>query len=352
MQSAKYTEGQLHQFGKICFEDAVGKTIRLPAPVSPLFNPPKTFRINRVEFEKPLPFAGYAGRRPDVVLTDEKGRKLIVEIKSSNGKEEPYLQDMNAIRMSLVLELDVSRWRKQPSLRPDFLSESPLQSVIDQTTWLLCGPPKEMEWRPYALVLYECAGEDCSLCCKLRGGFLEAAKGHSLRLFYGSPMATLANLAEELGLEMDAARNEVYRRLSSLSTDCKEVSVVTPSPDGRRIATVADRNPERTFRERGWVLLRDGEELPKFRIRKMPDGFQPVVYEQGFKTEHGSVHPVLDFQTKRGNNLFVVRRTWKEAVKDLFNNLAPGADPITHLKNDPWKPATALTDMLPVGHHR
>ena len=46
-------ESQLHQFGKACFEDAEAKTVTLPPMTNPRFDPPTTFYIKRVEFEKP-----------------------------------------------------------------------------------------------------------------------------------------------------------------------------------------------------------------------------------------------------------------------------------------------------------
>ena len=339
MNNATYSESQLHQFGKMCFEDAAGKTIRLPDPISPMFDPPKTFFIKRVEFEKPIPFAGHTGRQPDVLLTDEHGHKLVVEITNSNSKGDHYLQDMIAVGMSLVLELDVSKWRKQPSLIPDFTQGSPLKTVINQTKWLSCGQPREMEWRPYALVLYECDSEDiCNLCQQLRGGFRGGRRGQSLRLFYWSPSDRLATLASRAGLGMDEAREKIYSGLSSFSTDCQKVSILTLSPDEKRIEAIEDRNPDRTHRETGWVLLRDDKELTQFRIRRMPDGFQPVIYGQGFANGSSKGDPVFDFQRNRDENPFLIHRTWKEAVKELFNRLAPGADPIDRLKNDEWNP--------------
>ena len=340
MPNAAYSESQLHKFGKMCFEDAEGKTIKLPPAASPMFDPPKTFNIKRVEFEKDIPYAGYVGRKPDILLTNEHGHKLVVEVKNSSSKNENYLQDMGVVGMSLVLELDVSKWKKQTSLMPDFSKGSPLQTVISQTKWLSCGQPREMEWRPYALVLYECDSEDiCNLCQQLRGGFRRGRKGQSLRLFYWSPSDRLATLASRAGLGMDEAREKIYSGLSSFSTDCQKVSILTLSPDEKRIEAIEDRNPDRTHRETGWVLLRDDKELTQFRIRRMPDGFQPVIYGQGFANGSSKGDPVFDFQRNRDENPFLVHRTWKEAVKELFNRLAPGADPIDRLKNDEWKPA-------------
>ena len=87
-------ESELHAFGKMVFEDAEGKTIRLPMAQSPRFNPPLEHRIKRVEFEKSLPYVGHNGRRPDVVLTSTEGVKIIVEVNYANGKGVDYGLDL------------------------------------------------------------------------------------------------------------------------------------------------------------------------------------------------------------------------------------------------------------------
>ncbi len=282
-RATAYTESQLHHFGKMCFEDSEGKTIKLPRSISPMFDPPRTFSIIKVEFEKPVPFAGYSGRQPDVLLTDENGRKLIVEIAYSNSKGENYVHDMSAVGMSMALELDVGKWKKNPALMPDFTQGTPLQSVVNQTKWLSCGQARKMEWRPYAMVLYdECENENCNSCQMLRGGFSSYRRPTFTRLFYSSPGAQLSVIESELGVERDEARREVYKRFHSFSVDCERVSIVTISPDKKYIESIEDRNPEKTHRELGWVLLRDGKELPDFRVRRVPEGFQAVAYASGF----------------------------------------------------------------------
>ena len=339
-KTAAYTESQLHQFGKMCFEDAEGKSIRLPKSVSPMFDPPQTFFIKRVEFEKPVPFAGFTGRRPDILLTDENGRKLIVEITCSNSKGENYLHDMSAVGMSLALELDVGKWKNNPALMPDFTQGTPLQSVVNQTKWLSPGQAKEMEWRPYAIVMYECESENCSACRMLRGGFFSYRRPIFTRLFYTTPGAPLSVIAKELNLEPNQARDLVLKRLSSFSIDCKQVSILTLTPDEKYIDSIEDRFPEKTFRETGWVLVREGKELPSFRVRKTPEGFQAVVYRMGFSIGEDNLGQVSDFQQQMKDNPFPVRQTWRDAVKDLFRHLAPMATPLDHLPKDEWQPAT------------
>ena len=339
MPNAAYSESQLHKFGKMCFEDAEGKTIKLPPAASPMFDPPKIFNIKRVEFEKDIPYAGYVGRKPDILLTNEHGHKLVVEVKNSSSKNENYLQDMGVVGMSLVLELDVSKWKKQTSLMPDFSKGSPLQTVISQTKWLSCGQPREMEWRPYALVLYECDSEDiCHSCQMLRRGFRSGRRGNSLRLFYSSPGAPLSVLARETGLGRDEVHRKVYQGLATFSIDCKRVSLVTPTLDGKYIDSIEDRNPDKTQREMGWVLLRDGRELPRYRIRRLSEGFQAVVYEHSFEMGQPDHDQIYDFQQKLANNPFPIQETWKAAVKNLFSRLAPFAIPLYEIKGDEWKP--------------
>ena len=340
-KTTAYTESQLHQFGKMCFEDAEGKTIKLPKSTSPMFVPPDSFAIKRVEFEKAVPFAGHNGRQPDILLTDEQGRKLIVEIAYSNTKGESYIHDMNTVGMSLALELDVGKWKKNPALMPDFTKGLPLQDVVNQTTWLSCGRPSEMEWRPYAIVLYECESENCSACRMLRGGFFSYRKPIFTRLFYTTPGASVSVIAKELNLEPHQARDVVLKRLSSFSIDCKHVSVLTLTPDEKYIDAIEDRFPEKTFRETGWVLVREGKELTSFRVRKSSEGFQAVVYRKGFSIGEDNLGQVSDFQQQMKDNPFPVRQTWKDAVKDLFKHLAPMATPLDHLPKDEWQPATS-----------
>lgn len=143
--------GQIHELAKVCFEDSVGKVLNLPRSVTPRFDPPRQFHVSRVEFERPIPFAGYNGRRPDVVLTSEDGLKLLIEIKNTNGKSAQYGWDMSDAGFWLVLELDVSNWKSHPELRPDFSSAEMLQQVMDQTYWLSAGKPRSIEWRSYTL---------------------------------------------------------------------------------------------------------------------------------------------------------------------------------------------------------
>ena len=145
-----HNESQLHRLGKEVFVDAEGKMITLPRPPSPRLTPPGTFKIKRVQLEYPLP-VGREGRRPDVVLTDEHGVRLIVEVKNTSAKGRKYGNDMYESGFSLILELDVSRWRNEKELRPDFSSRGMLQHVVDQCVWFSAGKPRTVAWAEVTL---------------------------------------------------------------------------------------------------------------------------------------------------------------------------------------------------------
>ena len=320
-------ESQLHQFGKMCFQDAQGKIIQLPASVSPLFDPPKTFHVSRVDFEQPIPHAGYTGRRPDVVLTNPAGHKLIVEIKATNGKGADYQADMHNVGMSLALQVDVSKWDSQRELRPDFTQGNPLQTVVNQSIWLSAGVPRTMEWRPYALALGECPGtERHCFCTQWSGGYAYFTPEHRYRLVCLGPTANAPTLASELRTEVDDIRATVYRKLATSEIACHREKPLT---DCGLLS-----------REVGWALHRDGALLPQYRIRKKATGYQAVVYDCAFvagEFQHSPV-PVQDFMDKQANNPFVMRDTWQAAVNDLFKRLVPMAEPLTSFANDYWEP--------------
>ena len=138
-------ESQLHRLGKECFADAEGKTITLPSAPSPRFEPPRKFSIKRVQAEYTLP-VGQRGRRPDIILTDNDGIKVVVEVSNKNHKGRHYFDDMDFGGFSLILKLDVSKWRDDKELRPDFSSSSMLQDVIDQCEWLSAGKARPIGW--------------------------------------------------------------------------------------------------------------------------------------------------------------------------------------------------------------
>lgn len=332
----RISESDLHKFGKRCFDYAEGKTIKLPPAVSPMFTPPRSFTIKQMDIEKSIPYAGEHSRKPDIVMTNEHGHKLVVEIKNSNNKRQDYIEDLNRVGISLILSLDVSRWNDEPSLIPDFSEGSPLQTAIDQTTWLSAGRARNMQWKPYGVVLYQCADdENCRICARLRGGFIKFKEDSSLRLFYATPAYDLTRLAKELGLDPTETRTKVYDAVGSASAECEGVSIITSTPENRQIT---DKDPSTTQRERGWVLTREGAELEQYRIRKVPGGFQPVIYEQSFQSHHPAPPIIEDFIRNRDNNPLPICGNWKNAVEILFGQIAPAAEPIITPKRDDWKP--------------
>ncbi len=344
MPNGSQHEGDLHLFGKMCFEMAAGKRITLPKPDSPRFDPPKEFAVQAVEFEKAISWAGHRGRRPDVVLTNEMGHRLIVEIKDSSSKSVTYGNDMSAVGLSLVLELDVSRWRDRQDLRPDFTQGDPLQFVVDQTKWIACGRPSVMEWRPYGLVAYSCNNTRCDDCHTFRGGDrIIGWSMESLRIFYGCPRRTLSELAKHTGKQKKEAREEVYKALRCLRIECEHVSLVERHSSENGVGRITDRAPDKVWRETGWVLHRDGNPLEQYRVRAPAGGgFQAIVYEHGFipkslKDGPPSRRPFAEFVTyQRNASLFPVRTLWKDAIRDLFSRLAPHADSQSFCNRNGW----------------
>ena len=341
-------EAQIHEYGKMIFEDAAGKTIQLPPSISPRFQPPRSFTIKRAEFERAIPWAGYAGRQPDVVLTSNEGRKLIVEIKNSNGKTPRYLDDMAQAGFHLIVELDVAAWKRaRKDLRPDFSSPTMLQNVIDQVTWLSPGKPSAMSWRPYGMVIYmscenkpECHGSICMTLLNGKPFHRAPIKGKDERpqygkMFYRSPLVSFEEAAKHLGMSNDETRTHIRKVMSNAHSECEGLSVITRDQNGM-ITEAADRNPGTTQRENGWVLCRDQIELPSYRIRQPePNSYQAIIYPCPL---NGDVLAQNFDESRTSAPQFPTRNRWTEAVKDLFKKLASQAEPIYRTPDDPWLP--------------
>ena len=135
----------------------------------------------------------------------------------------------------------------------------------------------------------------------------------------------LNDLVKHLNLSEDEAIERVYGGSPMYCTLAKEGE---GKPD-----------PAKSYREIGWVLRRNCVELPQYRIRRVPDGYQPVVYKTAFDAGgyNGQSDPIADVFANRDSNPFQARRTWKQAVKDLFDERAPGIVPIDSLQNDQWR---------------
>ena len=101
-------ESELHILGKSVFEDAAGKDIQLPAPPSPRFNPTvATYCEKRWSGKKSCRMPGITAGAPMWVLTSDKGIKVIVEVKYSNGKGINYGFDLARAGHWLAVELNV-----------------------------------------------------------------------------------------------------------------------------------------------------------------------------------------------------------------------------------------------------
>ncbi len=338
----KKNESELHQKGKECFRYSEGMTIRLPDNCDPRFDPPKTFTISKVQIEQPLPrVKRRAEVRPDVTLTNPSGQTLLVEVTKTNSKTRRYTQQINSAGVFLALDLNVDNWEKgfapEPQLDQDRAQFT--QMALDQTTWLVPGLPGHMEWRPYAIVIYECNSHRCGPCTASLGGFRKHRDRKQLRLRYESPPLPLHALAKREHLSLEETRKTTYRQLSAISIPCPEVSTVTLNPSEDRYDAITDRSPETTVRETGWVLVRDGEELTKFRVRKAPDGFQPVIYNQNFWSGRDQPHPVDDFINNRSNHPPTGKPTWIEAVTALCSkiDLRIRPEPLFTFQNE-WRP--------------
>ena len=268
-------ESELHILGKSVFEDAAGKDIQLPAPPSPRFNPPLRHTVKKVEWEKELPYAGHNGRRADVVLTSDKGIKVIVEVKYSNGKGINYGFDLARAGHWLAVELNVARWAGDECLMPDFSSPTMLQDVLNQVVWLSLGKPCSMEWRPYTEIWH--------------------------RYEHDVP----------------ADRDEASRAAAEKWPGSTVTVHLGP------------------YEEHGWELHQNERELKEYRIRQPDDGGFQAFHSHGGR---GSLVPNPKSRHHEGRYLAdgeqediwagAVRTSWPDAVRDLFGYRAPRAEPI------------------------
>ena len=297
-------ESQLHLLGKEVFADAAGKTIKLPPAPSPRFTPPRKFRIKKVQTEYPLP-VGRGGRRPDIILTDDDGIKIVVEVSNAYHKGKRYFDDMDFGGFSLILELDVSKWRDNKELRPDFSSRSMLQDMIDQCKWLSAGKARPIGWveqeLPYCIYTDEKTQEDLKRL-EAQGIGEDQLKQEHLR-YLG---ATNASMTCFFLWRDDASLAEIY-----------------DSKVGRRVLS----------KQRNLALSQNGEACPlspngkpylcitrpvHFPGNTCPESCEPIV-KHGHPHREGQV-----FKQWEGSP----RGRWEQAVDDIFERVAPGVKPI------------------------
>ena len=335
-------ESQLHQFGKMVFEGAEGKTMGLPPSPHPRFTPPVDFTIERVEIEKGIPWAGWAGRRPDIVLTSPDGRKLVVEVKNTSGKGPDYSRDLEKAGFWLAVELDVSAWEKHPEKRPDFSSRSMLQDVAGQFRWLMPGRPAALlEWEEYSLP-YRVYDKDLWLSWVRESREVNLAS-------YGR--------AEHMDLwscEMIPHGVNSPWAAAVQSPECPPPCLQVEGLGLLSAATYRYEPPGIPRRmwpfyigedvETGWVLHRNGVPLPEYQVRSLPAGHYQAVWTEVSEGDPsfyiGSYLHKLDrvVETRDAslfhfqgelveNRVWPIRPTWKKAVQDIFAHLVPGATP-------------------------
>ncbi len=275
----------------------------MPPAESPRFTPPRKFRIKKVQTEYPLP-VGIGGRRPDVILTDDDGIKIVVEVSNAYHKGRRYFDDMDFGGFSLILELDVSKWRENKDLRPDFSSRSMLQDMIDQCKWLSAGKPRPIGW----------VEQELPYC-----NYTDEKTREDLRRL------------EEQGIGKDQLKYEHLRRLGA-------------TPDSMTC----------------FFLWRDNAPLPNYTILKLDDerfqaaqfSIEPkrrdlpiVAYWETLPTYATTAHspgetcpkscnPVVEYgRAHREGQVFKhwegkPHARWEQAVEDIFAKVAPGVTPI------------------------
>jgi len=296
-------ESQLHLLGKEVFADAAGKTIKLPPAQSPRFTPPREFRIKRVQTEYPLP-VGREGRRPDIILTDDDGIKIVVEVANSYHKSKRYFDDMDFGGFSLILELDVSKWRGNKELRPDFSSRSMLQDMIDQCKWLSAGKPRPIGWveqeLPYCVYTDEKTQEDLKRL-EEKGIREDQLKYEHLRYLGATPAQMTCFF-----LWRDDAPLPKYTILK-LDDDRFQAAQFSIEPKHQDLPIIAY-----------WQTLPVYARTIHSPGESCPDSCRPLG-KYGYRHREGQV-----FKHWEGK----ARIQWKQAVDDIFAKVAPDVTPI------------------------
>lgn len=135
-----------HIMGKDLLTMLEGQEIFLPARPGILYNTPKSWKVQKVLLEWPLAAVGKGGRQPDVVLVDDKGRMLAVEIANTNSKRgnQPYWNDLRQWGL-LTIEVDVKAGLKRD---PPMLSMAlpGAQLLRNAGKWIYPGEPGKLIW--------------------------------------------------------------------------------------------------------------------------------------------------------------------------------------------------------------
>ena len=155
------------------------------------------------------------------------------------------------------------------------------------------------------------------------------------QMFYESIKVSFEEATKQLEKNPDETRAQIEELMDNVHSQCQELSTITRNENGMPIK-VEDRNPDATERETGWVLHRDGIELPDYRIRQVNNnGYQAIVYPFSLTGEE-LIKNFEEFRTSEPQ--FPTQVRWTEAVKDLFETLAPRAEPIIGIPEDQWLP--------------
>ena len=333
-------ESELHLFGKMVFESAEGQTIELPPSPHPRFTPPGQFAIQRVEMEKGIPWAGYNGRKPDIILTDPDGRKLIVEITNASAKSANYCGDMERAGFWLAVELDVRAWKGHVEKRPDFSSGSMLQDIARQFKWLAPGRPAQlMEWEEYRMA-YEVYDKDAWLAWGRESMEVNLAS-------YGR-----AEYMDWWSCKMIPRGVSSPWAAAVQSPECPKACLALGPQLTMTAGTYNQPGPSNAGWpfyigqevETGWVLHRDGVPLLKYRVRSMPGGCYQGAWSGVYSEPNIFGPPFFDdkwdqvletgdtslfrFEGERvEHRVWPIRPRWKQAVEDIFADLVPGARP-------------------------
>ena len=311
-----------------------------PRPITP---------IKAVDTNNPNSLFHQILKRTPVATIELHNKKFIAIFTSQPRKKKArYFKNHEAYRNEdFALLLNLGRFRREPKLLPAESSPTKIQDLIDQCEWLNAGPLSKFEWHPYGIVIYtSCQKEPrCNqqTCMMLVGGqtFQRTRVNDTEKprengkIIYGSSGLTFEEATQQLGKNANETRIYMQKLISNIRSNCDGLSIITTDQEGM-ITKMEDRNPDATERETGWVLHRDKIELPDYRIRQVDENsYQAIIYPCGLNGEELSEN-FEEFRTSEPQ--FPTRNQWTEAVNDLFETLAPRAEPIIGIPEDQWLP--------------
>ena len=306
---------------------------KLPRPVTP---------IQEVEVDIPHSILQKIGKRTPTAIIKLPSKKSIGIFTSGPRIKSKYFKNHKSYsHYDFALRLNLSKFRDNPSLLPSENGPQKIQDLINQCEWLNAGPASKFEWRPYGMVIYNSCEKKpkCDHLCNflLDGKTFYRAGNHRRisKMFYRSPPVTFEEAAEHLGMNHNETRAHFRKVMSNSYSECEGLSEISRNRNGK-ITEVKDQNPAMTERETGWVLYRDGVEFPDYRVRQDSETtYQAIIYPCSLNRD--ALPPEFE-EFRISEPQFKVRNRWTEAVKDLFDNLAPRAEPIYGIPEDQWLP--------------